>query len=78
MQQAKASGGGIQKILNVITQLLPIIIIGGLLYAGFFVKAEAVITKVEPKPVERRDNFFSLVSLMYSTELRSVSALTFL
>lgn len=63
MQQAKASGGGIQKILSVITQLLPIIIIGGLLYAGFFVKAEAVITKVEPKPVERRDNFFSLVTL---------------
>ncbi len=62
MQQAKASGGGIQKVLNVITQLLPIIIIGGLLYAGFFVKAEAVITKVQPKPVERRDNFFSVIA----------------
>jgi photosystem II stability/assembly factor-like uncharacterized protein len=62
MQQARDSGGGVQKLLSIITQLLPIIIIGGLLYAGFFVKAEAVITKVEPKPVERRDNFFSVIS----------------
>jgi photosystem II stability/assembly factor-like uncharacterized protein len=62
MQQARDSGGGVQKILSIITQLLPIIIIGGLLYAGFFVKAEAVITKVEPKPIERRDNFFSIIT----------------
>jgi photosystem II stability/assembly factor-like uncharacterized protein len=62
MQQVKESGGGVQKVLSIIAQLLPIIIIGGLLYAGFFVKAEAVITKVEPKPVERRDNFFSIIS----------------
>ena len=41
---------------------MPIIIIGGLLYAGFFVKAEAVITKVEPKAIERRDNFISVVA----------------
>jgi photosystem II stability/assembly factor-like uncharacterized protein len=62
MQQSNQSGGGVQKLLSVIAQLLPILIIGGLLYAGFFVKAEAVITKVEPKPIERRDNFFSIIS----------------
>jgi photosystem II stability/assembly factor-like uncharacterized protein len=56
------SKGGLTKVLNFIPQVMPIIIIGGLLYAGFFVKAEAVITKVQPKAIERRDNFISVAA----------------
>ena len=56
------SKSGLSRVLNFIPQVMPIIIIGGLLYAGFFVKAEAVITKVEPKAIERRDNFISVVA----------------
>lgn len=62
VEKSKTSGGGLMKFLNFIPQVLPIIIIGGLLYAGFFVKAEAVITKVQPKPIEKRDYFFSIAA----------------
>lgn len=55
-------GGGARSAVNLVTSVLPIAIIGGLLYAGFFVKAQAVIKKVEPKAVERRDNFFSVAA----------------
>ncbi|HSV68936.1 MAG TPA: YCF48-related protein [Methylibium sp.] len=47
-------------LVSLLTSAMPLAIIGGLLYAGFFVKAEAVIQKVEPRAVERRDNFFSV------------------
>lgn len=60
--QAEKEEGGFAKLLNFITSLLPIVIIGGLLYAGFFVKGTANITKVEPKAIERRDNFYSIVA----------------
>lgn len=53
-------GSGARVAVGLMTSALPFVIIGGLLYAGFFVKAEAVIHKVEPKAVERRDNFFSV------------------
>lgn len=62
LHQLKRSGSGVQGLVSVFTSMLPIAIIGGLLYAGFFVKAEAVINKVEPKAVERRDNFFSVIA----------------
>lgn len=62
VEQAEKEEGGFAKLLNVITSLLPIAIIGGLLYAGFFVKGVAVINKVEPKAVERRDNFYSIIA----------------
>ncbi|MBV5286432.1 MAG: glycosyl hydrolase [Methyloversatilis discipulorum] len=62
LHSLKRFGSGARAVVNVITSTLPIAIIGGLLYAGFFVKAEAVINKVEPKAVERRDNFFSVVA----------------
>lgn len=60
--QAEKEEGGFAKLLNFITSLLPIIIIGGLLYAGFFVKGTAVIKKVEPKAIERRDSFYSVTA----------------
>lgn len=60
LKNLEREGGGIRMLVSLLTSAMPIAIIGGLLYAGFFVKAEAVIQKVEPKAVERRDNFFSL------------------
>lgn len=62
LAQFEKFGGGARGAVNLLTSALPIAIIGGLLYAGFFVKAEAVIKKVEPKAVERRDNFFSIAT----------------
>ena len=62
VEQVQRAEGGFAKLMNLLTSLLPIAIIGGLLYAGFFVKASAVINKVEPKAVERRDNFFSIIA----------------
>jgi photosystem II stability/assembly factor-like uncharacterized protein len=55
-------GGGSRSLAGMLTSALPIAIIGGLLYAGFFVKVEAVIPKVQPKAVERRDNFFGVAA----------------
>lgn len=40
----------------------PFLIIGGLLYAGLFVKANAVVTDVAPKVIERRDSFFAIAA----------------
>lgn len=60
LKNLEREGGGIRTLVSLLTSALPILIIGGLLYAGFFVKAEAVIQKIEPKPIERRDSFFSL------------------
>jgi len=60
--QAEKEEGGFAKLLNFITSLLPIIIIGGLFYAGFFVKGTTEVKKVEPKPIERRDNFYSIAA----------------
>lgn len=58
--QAEKEEGGFAKLLNFLTSLLPIAIIGGLLYAGFFIKGTADVKKVEPKAIERRDNFYSI------------------
>jgi len=62
VEQAAKEEGGFAKLLNFVTSLLPIVIIGGLLYAGFFVKGTTDIKKVEPKAVERRDNFYSIIA----------------
>ncbi len=62
VEQAEKEEGSIAKALNFLTSLLPIAIIGGLLYAGFFVKGSTDIKKVEPKAVERRDNFYSIIA----------------
>ncbi|UCV24120.1 glycosyl hydrolase [Ferribacterium limneticum] len=43
-----------------LSSIVPFGIIGGLLYAGLFVKADAVVRKVDAPAVERRDNYVSL------------------
>ena len=60
--QAEREEGPIEKFFDLVASLLPIVIIGGLLYAGFFVKGTTDIKKVDPKPIERRDNFYSIVA----------------
>lgn len=42
------------------TSLVPLIVIGGLLYAAFFVKAVAVTASVKPPAIERRDSFLGV------------------
>jgi photosystem II stability/assembly factor-like uncharacterized protein len=49
-------------VVVILTSTSPFLIIGGLLYAVFFVKAEAVTRSVAPNAVERRDNYFSITA----------------
>lgn len=44
------------------TSSLPVLIIGGLLYAAFFVKAEPEIGTLKARPLERRDAFYGVVA----------------
>lgn len=62
LRTLKKFGGGARSIVTLLSSAAPLLIIGGLLYAGLFVKAEAVIQKVNPPALERRDNFFGLVA----------------
>lgn len=43
---------------------MQVVIIGGLLYAGFFVKAEVQVPDIRPPAIEKRDMFFGLASPM--------------
>lgn len=49
-------------LVVIVTSTAPFLIIGGLLYAVFFVKAEAVTRWVMPNAIERRDNYFSIAA----------------
>lgn len=42
------------------TSLIPMAVIGALLYAAFFVKAAAVVAAVRPPEIERRDRFLGV------------------
>ena len=53
-------GGGGRAVAALLTSGMPLVIIGGLFYAGFFVKAEAVVQRVEPPTIERRDRFYGV------------------
>jgi hypothetical protein len=44
------------------TSSLPLAIIGGLLYAAFFVKAEPEIGTLKARPLERRDAFYGVAA----------------
>lgn len=60
LRQFRKYGGGARGVVAVITSALPLLIIGGLLYAGLFVKATAVVRQVEPPAIERRDRFYAV------------------
>ncbi len=63
LRQFRKYGGGARGLMAVVTSAMPLIIIGGLLYAGLFVKATAVVRQVEPPAIERRDRFFGVSAL---------------
>lgn len=44
----------------IVSSLIPLAVIGSLLYAAFFVKATAEITAVKPPEIERRDRFLGV------------------
>jgi len=49
--------------LSLLTSIAPLLIIGALLYAAFFIKADAIVGSVEPPPLERRDQFLGVAIL---------------
>lgn len=53
---------GIAVLKTVISSAAPIVIIGGLLYAGLFVKVESKGKPVERSAIERRDLFFGVAA----------------
>lgn len=46
--------------VTIATSLIPVAVIGVLLYAAFFVKADAVVSAVQPPQIERRDRFLGI------------------
>lgn len=46
--------------VTIATSLIPVTVIGGLLYAAFFVKADAMVSAVRPPQIERRDRFLGV------------------
>ncbi|RTL57014.1 MAG: glycosyl hydrolase [Rhodocyclaceae bacterium] len=47
-------------VVTIVTSLIPFSIVGGLLYAALFVKAEAMVSAVKPPAIERRDRFMGV------------------
>lgn len=43
--------------VTVATSLIPLAVVGGLLYAAFFVKASGAVSAIKPPAIERRDTF---------------------
>ena len=54
--------GAPRMLVTLATSAIPIVIVGGLLYAAFFVKAQAVVTDVRPPAIERRDSFLGVAA----------------
>ncbi|WP_026295633.1 WD40/YVTN/BNR-like repeat-containing protein [Aromatoleum toluclasticum] len=62
LRRLRKYGGGARGVVTLMTSSAPLVIVGGLLYAGLFVKAEAVVQKVEPPAIERRDAFYGVAA----------------
>ena len=62
LRRLRKYGGGARGVVTLMSSSAPVVIVGGLLYAGLFVKAEAVVQKVEPPPIERRDTFYAVAA----------------
>lgn len=68
--QQGARGPGLpRRALNALAVALPWAIIGGLLWAGLFIKPQPVGGSVTPPPLERRDQFYGLAQLPDGTVL---------
>ncbi|MBI2312616.1 MAG: glycosyl hydrolase [Betaproteobacteria bacterium] len=53
-------GGRGRRVTSIIGTLLEVLIIGGLLYAGLFVKAEVDIPQIPQPAIEKRDAFYGV------------------
>ncbi|MCY1414904.1 Ycf48-like protein [compost metagenome] len=61
--QVAARPGAARRVLNGATVVLPWAIIGGLLWAGLFIKPQPVGGSVTPPALERRDQFYGLAQI---------------
>jgi photosystem II stability/assembly factor-like uncharacterized protein len=46
-----------RPVIAIVSSLIPMAVVGSLLYAAFFVKAAAMVSAVRPPAIERRDSF---------------------
>ena len=46
--------------VTILTSVIPLAVVGALLYAAFFVKASALVVAVQPPAIERRDMFMGV------------------
>lgn len=60
LRQFRKYGSTATRGATFLSSVVPFAIIGGLLYAGLFVKADAEVRKVDAPAIERRDNYVSL------------------
>lgn len=60
LKSGKELEGAPRLFVTLATSAIPIVIVGGLLYAAFFVKAQAVVSNVQPPAIERRDTFLGI------------------
>lgn len=60
LRQFRKYGSTANRGATFLSSVAPLAIIGGLLYAGLFVKADAEVRKVDAPAIERRDNYVSL------------------
>lgn len=66
VEEEKSAG---QKILLTLLSILPWAIVGSLLYAGLFIKPEAIVEEVIPAPINVRDNIFGIAHVNGDTFL---------
>ncbi|MBN8443442.1 MAG: glycosyl hydrolase [Thauera sp.] len=59
---AAPATGPLHKLIKVAVSCVPWLIIGGLLWAGLFIKPQPVGGTVQPPVIERRDHFFGLAA----------------
>lgn len=60
LRQFRKYGSTATRGATFLSSVAPLAIIGGLLYAGLFVKADAEVRQVDAPAIERRDNYISL------------------
>jgi len=49
-----------QKVLKILMSLIPWVIVGGLLWAGFFVKPHVSVQDIATPPIEKRDHIYGI------------------
>lgn len=62
-----------ERLLKICLSVLPWLIIGGLLWAGLFVKPKPVGASLQPPVLERRDNFYGIAAGRHGMLLASGS-----